>query len=596
MATPTALRFRRATAAMLGRATGDHALSQVVVIPVVVFLYSNVFVGGILSRTRDPFEPIAVVTIASILAWTFFSVAGVIINALFRRPSAWRAGFVLLVYAATEVLRISAVYELSSDGSIENDYGGLFRITGAASTGIVLFGLASVAVGDFRQYREGYLAHAQRLRGLTVVLEETQSSVHLVRTQLAVSIRRLLTQNVSDAFTLGRGSKRPPEEIANDLFRISDELVRPLSHGLSHDAPLPLPFDVPREAPRVPVRVFLGDVSTASPFQPGPLVAIFGLITAPTLILFTSARGFALWLLFLLMVGASAYFGKKVIAPHLFRVPVVVRLLIITPLFSAPSVFFMVALVMPGVAGASSIGELIAYGAVLGALLGWLPATAEGLQHSRQRFVTELETMDERLAWFQVRAQSQLWLDQKRLALALHSDVQGAILAAAMQLKNAVAEGPDVAQRVIPAVQKAITSSLKLEHEGSRAVTLASMATKVNTTWSTLISLTLEAPRDVTQALERDPLALEVVAEIIKELHLNSFKHGRATECVVTLGWGESGTVVLTMRNNGFPLSSRISPETGLGDTFLDSVSLSSSTADSAEGVVVRLVIPVALR
>ena len=73
------------------------------------------------------------------------------------------------------------------------------------------------------------------------------------------------------------------------------------------------------------------------------------------------------------------------------------------------------------------------------------------------------------------------------------------------------------------------------------------------------------------------------MAEIIKELHLNSFKHGRATECVVTLGWGESGTVVLTMRNNGSPLSSRISPETGLGDTFLDSVSLSSSTADSAE-------------
>lgn len=570
-------------------------MSQSVVLPIVLFLSSNVFVAGVFQRSGDWSEPIAVVSIASLMAWVFFSASGLVINAAFRKPSAWRVVVVLTVYALTEVLRISAVYELSTPASIVGDYGPLFRLTGAASSGIVLFGLASVAVGDFRQYRERYLVHSGRLRGLTVALEETHSSVQLVRAQLAVNIRQLLTLNVSDAFRTGSVAGRPPEDIADDLFRLSDELVRPLSHGLSHDAPRALPFSVPSEAPRVPLGTFLDDVSSASPFQPGAMVTIFGLITAPTLFLFSSPRGFALYALFIVIVGATGYLGKSVITPHLRSVPVALRLLIITPLFSAPFVFFSAVLVAPGLERPELAGHIIAYGAVLGAILGWLPGIAEGLQHSRERFVAELETMDERLTWFQVRAQSQLWLDQKRLALALHSDVQGAILAAAIKLKNAVAESPLAAQRIIPAVQKAITKSLKLEHEGSRPLTLAAVVATVNSTWSTLISLTLSAPRDVSRAIERDPLALEVLAEVIKELHLNSFKHGRAAQCTVELAWGPSGVVNLTMRNDGSPLAVRESVEAGFGDSFLSSVSLGSSVADCADGVVVEMAIPVAL-
>jgi len=594
VAPPSLVDLRRSAGVTLGRATGPHAMAQVVVVPIILFLSSNAFGAGIFQNSGAWTEPIAVVSMSAAIAWTFFSVAGFIINRAFRGPSAWRVGAVLGVYAATEVLRISAVYGLASPAIIAEDFGALFRSTAAATTGIVLLGLASVAVGDFRGYRERYVAHSERLRGLAAVLRETESRVQLARKQLAINIRRSLTLNVSDAFRDGSALGRQPEDIASDLFRISDELVRPLSHGLSHDAPAALPFTLPREAPRVPLSTFLDDVSSAAPFQPGPLVLIFGLITAPTLILFTGPQAFGLWALFLVLTGATAFLGKTFVGPYLRRIPAVLRLLIITPLFQAPFVFFIATVVVPGLGGPDGAIATLMYGAVLGAILGWLPGAAEGLQFSRQRFVDELGTMDERLAWFQVRAQSQLWLDQKRLAMTLHTDVQGTILAAAMRLKNALAEGPDAAQRVIPAVHKAITKSLQLEYAGARPVTLISVVAAVNSTWSTLTSLTLSAAPDVTQAIERDPLALEVVSELIKELHLNSFKHGRATECAVELTWGQSDTVTITMKNNGSPLEPRISGEGGLGDSFLSSVTLTSSITDGAGGVVVEMTIPIA--
>ena len=228
----------------------------------------------------------------------------------------------------------------------------------------------------------------------------------------------------------------------------------------------------------------------------------------------------------------------------------------------------------------------------MGAILGWLPAIADGLQYARQRFITQLETVDADLARAQVRAQSQLWLDQKRLALALHSDVQGTILAAAMQLQRAVAAGGNEAERVLPQVEQTIRKSLLLASGDTKVSKITSVVNKINKTWASLISLTVQTPKQVSAALNSDPLAMEIVCELIKELHINSFKHGRASECVMTLSLSDPGVLHLQMQNNGAPVSAQKSSGEGLGENFITTVTLSYSAQNIPEGVQIDLEIP----
>lgn len=575
---------------ILGRFAGPHALRQAVVAPILAFLFFNAFVAGLFDDATEPFFALANVALATIGAWGYFTVVGWCVNRLLPSQTAARSWAVAVVYASTELLRITVVFGLSGDAAAGSDYGMVFRLTAATTTGLVLFGLASVAVGDFFDYQRGYRDYAQRLTRLNSVLLETQSSIELIRAQFAMGVRRLVAENVTNAFKLGASKDSEHNAIAEELFRISDELVRPLSHDLSDAVSSPPQYTFPAEPPRVPFRTFLADATSVLPFQPVSLSIIVLVLTAQNLLLADSWAGVGAWILLQILVFGLSALGYFLVRPRLSRWPVWVRLLVITPFFAVPHMVYVVLFLAPGLPPGGSVVGFLIYGGILGALLGWLPAAAEGLRSSRARFVDALVSVDQSLAWSQVRAQSQLWLDQRRLALALHSEVQATILAAAMQLKNAVALGPEEAQKVLPKLERTIRQSLRLAHKGSQAPTLSSIVAKINRTWASLISLKLVATQDVIAALERDELALEVVSELIKELHLNSFKHGRASECVVTLTLASENSLSLHMHNNGAPLS--LSSSQGLGENLLENVTLRHTARNVEGGVEIELDVP----
>ena len=576
----------------LARFAGQHAMAQIVVIPILAFLFFNSAVSGLSSDSDDLWESIAVTSVATIVAWAFFTVMGLIINAAAPKRSRVRTAAIAIVFGLTEVVRISAIFELATGDDFGDQFGPAFRFSGAFMTGLVLLGLASVAVDDYRDYRESYRRYLERLGRLAAALGETQSHVELVRAQFGLWVRRLLTYNVTNAFALGSGDERNHSDVANELFRISDELVRPLSQSLSDSTPAVPHFGKAGETPRVPAKIFFDDVSSHAPFAPASQTVIVALLTAPLLLLLGSVVALGLWVAFIALVFIANYGGYRFLSPVLGRIPIVLRILLITPLFSLPHVFFGVLVIVPGLQAEASGASMIAYVAVLGAILGWLPAIADGLQYARQRFITQLETVDADLARAQVRAQSQLWLDQKRLALALHSDVQGTILAAAMQLQRAVAAGGNEAERVLPQVEQTIRKSLLLASGDTKVSKITSVVNKINKTWASLISLTVQTPKQVSAALNSDPLAMEIVCELIKELHINSFKHGRASECVMTLSLSDPGVLHLQMQNNGAPVSAQKSSGEGLGENFITTVTLSYSAQNIPEGVQIDLEIP----
>ncbi len=574
------------------RFAGPQAFSQVVIQPVLAFLSLNAFAVGIFGDSRPPREAIALVAVATIVAWAFFTVVGIAVNRFLVSATRGRAVAVTATFGLTELVRISTLYILIADDEGTNDFGLLFRSVSAVVSGIVLLGLVSVAVNDFRAYRSSYRGYYNQLARVRSAVQETTTSVEMVRDQLALRVRRLLTADIDQAFRPVTPDSTPPDRIADELFRIADEIVRPLSHGVFEE-PLPsvLP-SAPEKPPRVSVRDFFTDVTSAAPFQPFLHTLIVGLIFAPVAILLSRVVGVVLLVACVGLVFVIAHLGRTYLTPVLNRWPVLLRVVVLTILFAAPVVTFVAGVVKPGVAGLGSLPALLAYGAGLGAVLGWLPAIAEGLRHARQRFITDLEPLDSGLEWFRVRAQSQLWLDQKRLALALHGNVQATVLAAAMQLKNAVAESPDKLQPLINRLEETIRTSLLLEPQTHKAKKLKALVRTINQTWSSLLTLSLEANRDVISAVESDGLALEVVSEVVRELHFNGFKHGRATQCAVTITQGTPDTLELRVCNNGLPLPEPL-PEWGLGGRFLETVSLERTSQNTPDGVCIELRIPV---
>lgn len=577
------------------RFAGPAAFSQVVIQPVLAFVSANAFVADIFGEaTRS--QAIATVAIATLTAWFFFTACGVVINRWAATPNRVRVGVVAATFGATELIRISTLYALLADGAGVVDFGVGFRSLSAVVSGLVLLGLASVVVNDYRSYRDSYRAYQNRLESVRSAVHETEASVDMVRDQLALKVRRLLTQDIQEAFSPDASLSSPPDRIADELFRIADQIVRPLSHGV-FDESLPSPGPrvlpgAPEKPPRVSARTFVTAVTSAAPFQPVIHTLIVGLVLAPVLMLLNTVLGVVLSVACVGLVLALGHSGRRFLTPVLSRWPVIVRLLVITALFATPLVVYMAIVVVPGVSQEGLTVGILVYGAVLGAVLGWLPAIAEGLRYSRQRFLSDLEPLDNGLEWFRVRAQSQLWLDQKRLAWALHGDVQATILASAMQLKNAVSTSPENLEQVVSQVQDRIRRSLLLETAASPARRLSAVVATINQTWSTLVSLTVEASPAVVTVLESDGLALEVVSEAIKELHINAFKHGRATECVVNITQPTPDRVRVQAINNGSPLPEQ-TPTWGLGGRFLATVSLEKTAHNTPDGVCVELSIPV---
>lgn len=578
---------------VLGRFAGPYAFRQAVVLPVLFFLLFNAFVADLLDTDDAMVSPLAGVALATLVAWTFFTATGLLLDRTLRSPSTARSVAVGVVYALTELVRIQVIYALAGEQEFGSDLGALYRLSAAATTGLVFLGLASVAVGDYLDYRDSYRSYSDRVTRLTVALQETQSHVELVRAQFATWVRRLLTYNVSSAFKMGSPQDPRHLEIANELFRISDELVRPLSHGLSESAPNLPDFRSQRETPKVPFRTFVRDALLVAPFQPVTAMVIVGVVTLPNVLIGNPLLSLGFWALLVSMIFVVGVIGRVALAPQLHKLPGWFGILAVTTLFAFPFPVYGWLWAGNSFSGAPGVIAFLAYVTVIGVILVWLPAMAEGLRFSRGRFVTDLKQLDQQLQWSQTRAQAQLWLDQRRLALALHSDVQSTILASAMQLKNAVEAGPAQSKKVLPGIERTIRKSLLLSFDDPKVPALRSVVTKINKTWASLTALTLEAPKDVIAAIGNDPLALEVVAEAIKELHMNSFKHGRATECVITLSLASAGAVRVVMRNNGAPLAEGALAGKGLGNSFFGAACLSNTAQNVPGGVEVVLEIPV---
>lgn len=574
------------------RFAGPRATSQWIVVPILLFLSFNSGTAGIADTSASRLVLLEITVVAFLGAWLYFTLCGWCLNRLFPKQGIARNWAMGILYATTEMLRAIELYWLSVAAGLPTVADWLFRITGSLSTGLVLFAIVSTVLNDSASYTAAYRELISQRLTLQATLNASQENVLRTRDQLIENVRHQLT--VALGATLSEASKSSPayKNIVEDLFRVTEAVVRPLSHDL-FDNPLAIVTaqDVSKR-PRVPFVSFLKDCSVASPFRPGLMVLISALLTIPSLFLVMSWVYLLGWALSLLFFFVFIWLAKRFLTPVLPQIPYLVRILLIAIVFIIPAVIFS-GVVFSGFYGGLlvSVSPLL-YGAALGLGLGILISSSGGMKASRSRMLNEVKELNGQLYWLNVRLQSELWLDQKNLALTLHNDVQATLLAAALKLKASLSRGEQSADAVMPEVRELINRSINFATAQPENRSLTDAIARINDNWAGLIHMKFTASAETLESLHRDLVTLGVLEDVLSEFQNNSLKHGEATETTVILTTPETGVLQVAMSNNGHRLDTAV--EGGLGSHFLKSVSLSYMLENYSRGVRLTVKLPMA--
>mgnify|MGYP000535365911 CR=1 FL=1 len=569
---------------------GNKATSQSIVWPILILLSLNISSSGISEAPEARLILLRCTAAALISAGLYFTICGAIINKAVPQLGKLRTWLVAILYATTEIVRavLIQVFAGASGLDINPQWG--FRILAALTTGLLVFALVSTVVNDSATYREAYKElSVQRFR-LRSVVEASLDNLIRARDQLIQTTRDQLSQALKN--TLSETEKLSPQfpVIIQQLFSVAEDVVRPLSHSLFENPLMLSAQQLDDQAPRVPLKTVIQKSSLAAPFRPGLLTLMAALLSIPSVFLNLTLMYVLQWSLALTLIFVTNALARKFITPHLKSLPLFFRIVLISIVYSVPAIIFVQVALSQAVVEKSIIGETILYGSLLGFVLGWLIASSAGMRTARSEMLDEISHINDELAWHNARIQSELWLDQKSLALTLHNDVQATLLAAALKLKAAIEDNPVTAGGALPEIKDLITRSINFGSTASRENTLPSIIQRINDNWAGIITMRFTASAETLDLIENDPVALGVLEDVLSEFQNNSLKHGHATEATAILTTPQQGILQVAMTNNGERLSTET--QNGLGSAFLKSVALDYKLENFTRGVKLTVWLP----
>lgn len=570
---------------------GYKATSQAIVWPILFLLSLNISSSGLSDSPEARLIVLRVTIAALIAAGIYFTILGAVIDASVPQLGRLRTVLVAFLYGTTEIVRAVLIQLFAGAyGLVINPQWG-FRILAALTTGVLVFALVSTVVNDNFTYRESYKKLAMQRFRLRSLVDASLDNLIRARDQLIQTTRDQLSQALRG--TLSETEKKTPKfpEIIQNLFSVAEDVVRPLSHSL-FDNPLMLNSqDLNAQAPRVPIKTVIEKSSLTAPFRPGLLTLMASLLSVPSVLINFSLMYYLQWTLALVLIYATNALARKFVTPRMPSMVLVFRILLISLIYALPAIVFVRVALNESIVQESIVSETVLYGSLLGIVLGWLIATSAGMRTARTEMLEEISLINQELAWQNARIQSEMWLDQKSLALTLHNDVQATLLAAALKLKSAIDQDPLTAESALPQIKDLIYRSINFGSTAAREFTLPLIIERINDNWAGIITMRFTATAETLNIVENDHVALGVLEDVLSEFQNNSLKHGRASETTAILTMQQPEVLQVAMTNNGQALSSET--QQGLGSAFLKSVALNYKLENFTRGVKLTVWLPV---
>lgn len=473
-----------------------------------------------------------------------------------REPRPLLAIATLVVAGLARGFSVAFSFELFGYVSA-SDY--LPRMIAGAIIVTIWFSVTAVLVGSRQHYISVYERLSDSLEKAKVLATAGAQKVSETRVDLVEQVRATL----NEAFSSRKST--------SDLHNLADAVIRPLAHSLASHQPVVVQAKAPRRG------IKLGPVVRTAlyefPFNPWPVAGI-GLLSTLyskvwnigfTGILETVIQAGIIVLVFTFFrrIGIRGWWVPLAWLLTSFTANLISWWVLQYNLADSAvsAALLSVSIVLP----AGFVSMLLAY------------------DKETERKLALLEKAVDQVRWQERKLNQQLWIEKKRLARYVHSDIQGRVRAAA--LSSGIGKHADVRK-----LQQECIAALDLAREIPSFDRFYADTVEL---WSGVADIKLKADPDAMEAIATDRFGLASVVEIIREGVGNAVKHGKAKNIDVSLRFviQDNPCVEVVVVNDGVPKP--VEFESGFGTQTIEEVSAQWRLEAQGEKTVLWAKVPV---
>ena len=553
---------------------GPKATSFISAFLILLFLSLGTLFTDFPGSEKD-FTHWQLITLQSfVLSLFYFQVLAFVINKLFAEVSKTRFWLLNFLFFSTEAIRaiFIGISAKSMYGfSIDWDY----RVVAGGLTGLLFFGIATTVLNDSFVYRQRLLelrkAEKELLKTTTVTIEDIQTS----RNNVLNSLRQEINKALSGLLQQSSNPKDSAATVVSELVRVSEEVVRPLSHNLLSET---FEDQLPDLGTQKRAKYFYRILNLASlnPFH--PLVTSFlagiQLVGVAIFEAKNQLHGLISLIIYSAWIFLVLYVSKKLIQKHLYKISLATRILLISFIYSIVSwcpfviSFVGISLDIP------TNYIFLTYLSLIAIILIWAVSIYLALRTARDEALENLKSTNEKLGWSAARLGAQLWNEKQRMAHVIHKDIQGALISSALKLKSDLANQLDTSES-LGRIREIVQGSTDLLLEPTETTSIRDNVKNLNNLWSDVFQLDLSIDELVEQKIQQDPICQQTVNDLIAEFITNAVKHGQATAGTLNFSLVDSNILQMTLTNNGLPVPEN--PQPGLGSQMVAAQTISVS-------------------
>lgn len=452
----------------------------------------------------------------------------------------------LLIFATAGALRgVAVAYSMEAlQVTYVSDYSS--RVRSGIALVVIWFALAGLMSDARITYRESY-------RELMVAIErqlELRSKGQLLITEARQEIIDQIKQTISLA--LRRGSS------TGDIHLAVDDLVRPLSHRLTLDAESLIG---PQRSPKRRIRL-LPVFKTAiyrTPLYPVEVavVAVFGTVLSRIWAL--GLMGFIVSVIDFLVIWLMLSTAERLN----LRGPQIPLVWFVTGLLTA--------LIGDLVANPTPLSDptAILYFSVNVFVPAMLFSLLAAYNLEAKQNLELLQTNLKSLTWETDALKQRAWVEQKRLARFVHSDLQSRLRAFALRLNFA---GTEPTEQQLQELREECEAALVFDDEQQ---SLAGFLGSLKALWKGVADIEVSCSAEIFGLLNQDCYATAAAIEIVRESTTNAVKHGHAGRIELGFELSDEGSrqnLVITVTDDG---KSKGDSKPGLGHKTLQELSSS---------------------
>lgn len=418
----------------------------------------------------------------------------------------------------------------------------------------------AVAVSNVKRYQASVAELSAERVKLQLASVNLKGQIERIRTELVARVNGILEPAILDL----QGKLNSINDAASSMKAVNglketvEQVIRPLSHDVAQpnfenlmlvpDVVLPAGKKTSSYRTRV----------TTSPIWAAFVVMSVGL--GPALIL----KGFPDGIVLAFLMGISfwstltlteQYFGRRKLTN--WQAGIVT----ISSFAVSALVLFLLAVLFGYKITAIEETQFVILSAILGSLFFLTDLTRNYRDENLQR----LKATNHRFELLNSKLRRQVWLDHRRMATALHGQVQASLYAAAMRLSQEAKPSAKLIEQIRGEVASILNN---LQNSKGSTETFDQVLEQMIEIWGDTADFELALEPEACSALDASPDATECAIEVVREALNNAVKHGEAKTIVLSVEKISEQLISVRVINDGQPLKE--GSKAGFGSEVLD--------------------------